>query len=568
MAESDSLRRKSFETYIAWLLVLAFAVFFLSQVVLFFKYVNDDAYITFRYSRFLAMGRGPYYNLGEHVEGYTNFLFMLLLAVVIRLLGPQYAATASKAIGVFSALATVVISFLLCRHFLRRVDTLRDYAGSLAAMGAAMVCVSPAFAVNSVSGLETTLYAMFLSLGIYLGMREVEERRWRGSAAAFGAAVLTRPEASLIFAVFWLGLAALLVRREIGSGETWSTGLIRKLRSSKALELMILNGLVVVGVFSLHMLFRYFAYNGELLPNTYYAKAGGSGMEDAARYISRGILSPAFGALGVGVALVGLSVRRELRTVALPTLLAGAVGSALPFVTGTDWMPGWRLVIPYLPMVAAVVVAGWSGLFAWIPKRYGRLGIVLLAALMVVSWYRFSLMREGFFEYLRLREKGFRTGHEAVATWMLGHGAQPGQAIALIDIGIVGYTCIDQRIIDLSGLTDRHIAKSQGAFLRKEYDPGYVLAQKPAFIVLSMTARGVSYQRPPPGTEFGFWTPMESGIYDSADFQKHYVRRMARSRVQDTWLDDLAARFGAEKVFEHAYPGAYYLLAVFKRRNG
>src|SRR5262249_32349131 len=37
------------------------------------RYVRDDAYITLRYAWNLSSGRGPYFNPGEHVEGYTNF---------------------------------------------------------------------------------------------------------------------------------------------------------------------------------------------------------------------------------------------------------------------------------------------------------------------------------------------------------------------------------------------------------------------------------------------------------------------------------------------------------------
>ena len=43
-------------------------------------YWLDDAYITFRYSQHFAQGMGAVYNIGERVEGYTSFLWMLLSA--------------------------------------------------------------------------------------------------------------------------------------------------------------------------------------------------------------------------------------------------------------------------------------------------------------------------------------------------------------------------------------------------------------------------------------------------------------------------------------------------------
>ena len=65
--------------------LFALLAVYVVQCAHFWVYVNDDAYITYRYSRFLSMGRGPYFNIGEHVEGYTNFLLMLLLAPIIRI---------------------------------------------------------------------------------------------------------------------------------------------------------------------------------------------------------------------------------------------------------------------------------------------------------------------------------------------------------------------------------------------------------------------------------------------------------------------------------------------------
>ncbi len=46
--------------------------------------IADDAYITYRYSRNLAEGHGPVWNLGERVEGYTCFLHMVLCSGAIK----------------------------------------------------------------------------------------------------------------------------------------------------------------------------------------------------------------------------------------------------------------------------------------------------------------------------------------------------------------------------------------------------------------------------------------------------------------------------------------------------
>ena len=44
------------------------------------SFITDDAFISFRYSKHLVEGLGLVYNPGERVEGYTNFLWVLLIA--------------------------------------------------------------------------------------------------------------------------------------------------------------------------------------------------------------------------------------------------------------------------------------------------------------------------------------------------------------------------------------------------------------------------------------------------------------------------------------------------------
>ena len=45
------------------------------------RWTCDDAFISFRYARNLVRGNGLVFNVGEAVEGYTNFLWTLGVAV-------------------------------------------------------------------------------------------------------------------------------------------------------------------------------------------------------------------------------------------------------------------------------------------------------------------------------------------------------------------------------------------------------------------------------------------------------------------------------------------------------
>ncbi|MHC4066890.1 MAG: hypothetical protein ACYSUI_20630, partial [Planctomycetota bacterium] len=61
-----------------------------------YTFLTDDAFISFRYARNLSEGLGLVFNPGfERVEGYSNFLWVVLLAGVNALgLAPESAAHA------------------------------------------------------------------------------------------------------------------------------------------------------------------------------------------------------------------------------------------------------------------------------------------------------------------------------------------------------------------------------------------------------------------------------------------------------------------------------------------
>lgn len=549
---------------------IAFACLAVSVVTLlwqaryYWHYINDDAYITFRYSRFLALGRGPYFNIGEHVEGYTNVLLMLLTSGFIRIFGADGAPVAAKMVGVLSACGCAVLAFAITRRLLKTHDSFTRTAPLWAAAAAGIVAVNPSFALNSTSGLETALFSLCLALGVYAGIGEMSDRRWRGSGLAFGAAVLTRPEGIVLFAAFWLAQAFVHLFEHIADARRGGTPpAFRSLLVHPTTKILIVNGAVVTVIFGGLMLFRHLAYDGEWLPNTYYAKERDVEFRTAQAYVEFGMLPAVFSRIGIAVALAGYAAQLKRVRPFIPVGCLAALGCIMPFLSGTDWMLGARLAIPYLPLLAVFVVCGWALLATAALRRYAWPAPVIAVALVAVLWFRQDDYRETFHHHITLRGRGYHTGHIALADWLRLDAAKPGDTVALMDIGLVGYRCIDQQILDLTGLTDRFIAKSPGGFLDKRYDLNYVLEQRPEFIVLALTAKGTSYEPPPPDTEFRFWTGIEKRIYDDPDFQANYVTIY---ESDSDGLDAIAARLGADRIFEHGHPGLYYLLAVFKRQ--
>ncbi len=547
--------------------LVVIAAVYIYQTLRYWHYISDDAYITFRYSRFLAMGRGPYFNVGEHVEGYTSLPLVLIMTPVVRFLGEDAALPAAKSLGVVSGMLSIVLVFFLTRSLLRRADTPLPMGEFWGLCASGFTGVNAAYALNSTSGLETTMFSFCLILAAFLATRETYTERWHGSGLAFGAAAITRPEGILLWFVFWLAQAVVTALQRLF--KVWRTlppkHLFSALFNVRASRLLLINCLTVAVMLALQLLFRYHFYDGEWLPNTYYAKAGGFLKENAWPYISDGMIASFFGLIGIALSLIGFGLKRKTLFTSIPVGAMAVTGSFLPFVTGTDWMLGWRFVIPYLPLMASFVVAGWALLIGSLLRHRAWIGLALLVGGVIGQWFIQADDRAEFYQHTRLRAEGYKTGHIALADWLRDETAGAGESIALMDIGIVGYLCIDWNVIDLTGLTDRFIAHSQGKFLQKEYDPEYILHRHPTFIVLTVTAPGQSYDPLPLGSMFRFWTKMEERLYFSPAFQESYVRPSSAMVEPNERLRPLAQQLGAKRIFEHAYPGSHYLLAVFQR---
>ncbi|MEP0845403.1 MAG: hypothetical protein HRF50_01120 [Phycisphaerae bacterium] len=513
----------------------------------FVEHINDDAFITFRYSRFLALGRGPYFNVGEHVEGYTNLLLMLSLAGYVTVAGPDSVLLAAKFIGWISGIGALLCTWALCTAWLRKIPTLRAVAPLFAWAAPAAVAAECGFALNSTSGLETSLFAFWIALGLWLVQRARDAKRWRGAGLAFALAALTRPEGAWCFAAVFL--ARLIIA-------DWADAPRRRA--------LLADALVVAGAVLGHLLFRFAAYDGELLPNTYYAKQGGFlGAGGAPEYCWNYLRLHWLGLLP-GLALAPLlAVKRSARRAIVPALLVVAAGISAIFTAGPDWMPGFRLLVPYAPAAAALSVVGLCVLADRFLARPRWPAAAVCAALPLALLLWQTALREHYHAHLLTRARGYLNGHVATADWISTRAA-PGDTIALMDIGIIGYRCIDQRILDITGLTDRSIAKSPGSFLGKEIDPRYVLDREPRFIVAVLYA-------PDEGPEIDLrklrhWTSIEESLLSAPDFARRYLR-LREPPAGARLAERLAAQLGAEAVFRHDHPGIHYLLAVYERHN-
>jgi arabinofuranosyltransferase len=457
LAADAALRRR-----LGWALLALCVLGFVAHAAVYWGWLEDDAFISLRYARNLAQGRGLVFNPGERVEGFSNPLWVLLAAAAFRVhLDPLLVW---RLLGIACGALSVLLSWRLARGLLAE-------AGGWALLAPVYLAASPVLAKNAVSGLETTLFAALLA-GSLLAARHLQARRGPWLLAGLLALLSwTRPEGPL-FAL--LIVLTLLRRRGAASGERGS-----------ALPLSRGPLLLLLGAWALGLAARWTAY-GDLLPNTFYAKmsADRGAVVEGLRY-SLGFLRDSGGILLIPLISAAVLTCRSASCRRL-SLVTGTY-ALFVVLAGGDWMQHYRLYAHVLPLLAGLMAAGGGR----IARKFSLAGQTAAAgtriALLLLCVLGFASMARAERTIARRLLPAVRTGgylvqkYEEVGLWLKAR-SEPGDRVAISDIGAAGYYS-GLRILDMFGLVDPHLARQEGR-LHLKADPQRILAQKPRFVVL------------------------------------------------------------------------------------
>jgi hypothetical protein len=314
---------------------------FVVQAFGYFRFRVDDAYITYRYARNLSDGLGPVWNPGERVEGYTSFLWMVLLAA-LHLAGIDI-ELASVLLSCACAFALFVLIWCVWRR-LAPDATQSSISPHLVMAGIVVLAAANSSSGEwSMAGLETPLAATLLMALIFAYQRESRSPGLPWTALILVAAVMTRPEMMFIAAL----TGAFFLDQAITDGG------VRRWQH-------LASFCSVFGLLAGAWYVWRWSYYGYFFPNTYYDKVGPldlmivRGMTYLQHYWWPYLVAPGL----IASAILPFLLQDARRRDAAYICATGVVWIAVVATEGGDVFDRGRFVQPILaPLYIALLLA-------------------------------------------------------------------------------------------------------------------------------------------------------------------------------------------------------------------
>ncbi|MBX3217485.1 MAG: hypothetical protein KF850_35970 [Labilithrix sp.] len=387
-----------------------FAAFLAVFVRLHHHCLYDDAFIYLRYVRNVGAGCGVRWNCdADPVEGFSSPIQLLLLLLGSALTSKL--VLVSQIVGAATMLAVGLVAVAAAAESSRRPRV--SAAAALAV--AALLGLDHHVLLNAVIGMDSGVSAVL----VLVTFRLVDRRSFNLAPIAALASVLGRPEA-ITFACLLPFFVPPNRRRRV---------VVRLLLGLGAITLLR------------YALFR------DVLPNTYWAKAGGTSAH--ARLGAEYLLD--FVRAFPIVMLSPLALLERRRRTATAFALTGALVWLASFLrTGGDTFSYSRLAFPLVPMLTVLAVRGsiatTRALQSLQPHRWVAIVPFVLAAGRAA--YAHHIPEQHFFANVN--------AWIATGRYLEKHYA--GKTVATVPIGAIGYVS-KLHVLDLVGLTDRVIAK-------------------------------------------------------------------------------------------------------------
>jgi arabinofuranosyltransferase len=453
-------------------------------------WTGDDAFISFRYARNLVEGHGLVFNAGERVEGYTNLLWTLWIALGLQLgFDAQSWSNAWSIAAYGGAICLLVLVHARLRDPLSAGERALPFAALLAA-------THGDWNHYATSGLETSVFTTLALAGYVVTARSITDGPARPELAAvlLALASLTRPD-GVIF-----GAAA---------GTAFAFGAPRPLRASLRFALAFALLWVPANVWRV-------LYYGDLFPNTYYAKSAYlSWFDQGWRYLF--LYLEKYWPLLLGPLLAGWAVVRARSTSApahrvLVRHLALACAFLLPYTlyvvkVGGDFMYARMLVpvTPYLLILAELGLQPLSRNRPWAHLGIG--GAVMLAATAMPRPVTARHWEHGVADEWGVYspDQAARTDHIAEVLARYFEGLPVRMAFMGAEARVVYHARIPVAIEAATGLTDATIARQE---LTVRGRPGHEKVAPVPYLVSERRVHFVFNPQARQGLDLDRWIPV------------------------------------------------------------
>jgi arabinofuranosyltransferase len=462
----NSLKSESLSSRDIYLATAAICILFL-VLAIYHSFVCDDAFISFRYAKNIAQGLGPVFNPGERVEGYTNFLWTLLLAAIFKAGGSL--VLWSRILSIIFSLATITTFIFWIRQ--DRKNSLLMY------LFPAFLVFSTPFFVWSTGGLETAFYTYLVFNAIIVLFYAIDQKSKIGllfSSLLFVATVLTRPDGILFWSLSSVFIVILLIRQKL---------------NFKSLLSFIIPFIIIYGSYY----YWRFDYYGKLFPNTFYIKVSSFWLYSYGfRYFLLFLIKSSLW-IPLALMIFYFSFFKLIFKTSQTAFLILTIVTYIVYIIsiGGDFMDLSRFFMPILPLIFLLFYMIQSNRDRF--KYTGKIIFIMVMSLVLFAGLNLYIAHQSrkpayFWEIDSIGSlEDYSNKWSSVARVLRESGA-PGDSVAITAAGIIPYytgmytiDCLGLIAPDLTKYDKRGNVNRPGHSRWIKYD--YLYSLRPQFII-------------------------------------------------------------------------------------
>lgn len=398
----------------------------------------DDTWIHFRFAENFAGGHFFEYNIGDPTPGTTSPFWVIVLAIPFLI--------SSKLIILFSLLAGSVF-FLLTGLETYRLGKRLGFSENYALIAAVLTLLAGRLAWSSLSGMEITFFTYITVIIIKTHIGEIELNKTSIlTGLLLGLAVVTRPEAYLLAAIYYV-LMIVLFRK-----------LLRKNILSLVLSFVVFAAIVIP-----YPLFCY-SLTGKFVPSTFEGQSAALSfspnmtfiIETGKLFVKDNVIILFLWLVASVYFIINLFRRKSDKKIILIYLWVILLPAVSAFIA-PNWRHHGRYLIPLIPFINIVSIDILQKSGRYLQEKYTKFSKIAFKTVPVLLIF-FSLLGTIIFALaLGWNVENINDQQVKIAYW-INRNLQDEKTLGMNDIGAITFIT-KKKIIDMEGLVTPEIFK-------------------------------------------------------------------------------------------------------------